>query len=72
MFQNKRATFLGVKIKATFLRCSVMADLPKDKDSVCNKLDEVLIQIYAMQNEFKEGEMKDWRELSLILLIIIS
>jgi hypothetical protein len=49
-----------------------MADLPKDKDSVCNKLDEVLIQIYAMQNEFKEGEMKDWRELSLILLIIIS
>jgi len=46
--------------------------LHKEKDSFCNKLDEVLIQIYAMQNEFKERKMKDWRELSLFPPIIIS
>ena len=50
----------------------LFAYLQQDKDSFCNKMDEVLIQIYAMQNEFKDRKMKDWRELSLFLPIIIS
>ena len=54
------------------VQATTVIRLHKDKDVFCNKLDEVLIQIYAMQNEFNKGKMKDWQELSLFLPIIIS
>ena len=44
--------------------------LHKDVFFFCKKLDEVLIQITLSRiNEFKEGKMKDWQELSLFCLL---
>jgi hypothetical protein len=45
----------------------------RDKDSFCNKLDKVIIHItLCRKNEFKEGKMKDWRELSLLPPIFVE
>ena len=55
------------------LQATKVIRVHKNKDYFCIKLDGVLIRItLCRMNEFKEGKMKDWRELSLFLPIIIS